>query len=406
MDLRTLPAPLRRLAMRAWLTQVAAARTQTIRPRDAPQVFSGGRDGVRILLVGSGPVAGWGVGSHDLALPGAVARAVAASTGRGAVVDVIPDASAGVRQLDRLLRSTDPSRYDVVVVSVTVSDALRRVSPDRWARAARHVADELRARGPAVAWLGSQPIRSIRPYDNQYGDVAQDFATRLDAEAERLFQHADGIRFVPMPAPPRIRDARHRTPADYLFWGRHIADALVDLLGSHPPRLPHPAPSRPRSAESRAEAIDRLRLADRAPDDRLEALVGTARRTLGSDMALFTVLDATKEWQIASTGSVLTEVPIEHSVCLHTIAAKEGLFVPDARDDPRFAESPLVTGPAHLRFYAGYPVEAPDGTRIGAICVLGRTPRSAAESDTDLDILRELALLAQRELWRWEPSAR
>jgi hypothetical protein len=60
-----------------------------------------------------------------------------------------------------------------------------------------------------------------------------------------------------------------------------------------------------------------------------------------------------------------------------------------------------VTGPAHLRFYAGYPVEAPDGTRIGALCVFGRSPRDPAESESELDVLRELALLAQRELWRF-----
>ena len=406
MHLRSLPAPLRRLAMRFWLVYVASARTRTIRPTDAPQVFAAGRDGLRILLVGSGPVAGWGVGTHDLALPGALARAVAASTGRGVVVDVIADAAVGVRQLPRLLRRTDPSRYDVVVVSVTVTDALRRASPDRWARNASRLVAALRAHGPAIAWLGSQPIRSIRPYDNAFGDIAQDFATRLDGEAGRLCAGAPGVRFVPMPAPPRIRDARHRTPADYLFWARHIADAIVVLLDMDGRRATHPEPADPGVGESRAQAIARLRLGDRGPDDRLDALVGTARRTLGSDMALFTVLDATKEWPIASTGATLSEVPIEDSVCLHTIAANEGLFVGDAREDPRFASNPLVTGPANLRFYAGYPVEAPDGTRIGAICVLGRTPRDVAEAETDLDVLRELALLGQRELWRWQPSPR
>ena len=406
MHLRSLPAPLRRLAMRFWLASVGAARSHTIRPTDAPQVFAGGRDGLRILLAGSGPAAGWGVGSHDLALPGALARAVAATTQRGAVVDVVADASTGVRQLPRLLGTTDPSRYDVVVVSVTVTDALRRASPARWGRSASALVSALRAQGPTVAWLGSQPIRSIRPYDNAFGDLAQEFATRLDTEAERLCADTPGARFVPMPAPPRIRDARHRTPADYLFWARHIADAIVVLLDPDAPRAMHPEPADAEVGASRAQAIARLRLEERGPDNRLDALVGTARRTLGSDMALFTVLDASKEWQLASTGATLSEVPIDESVCLHTIAAKEGLFIADAREDARFASSPLVTGPAHLRFYAGYPVEAPDGTRIGAICVLGRTPRGRAEAETDLDVLRELALLAQRELWRWEPSPR
>ena len=63
-----------------------------------------------------------------------------------------------------------------------------------------------------------------------------------------------------------------------------------------------------------------------------------------------------------------------------------------------------MTGPAGLRYYAGYPVEAPNGTRIGALCVFGRSPRGTDEAESDLDVLRELALLAQRELWRWEPA--
>jgi hypothetical protein len=49
-----------------------------------------------------------------------------------------------------------------------------------------------------------------------------------------------------------------------------------------------------------------------------------------------------------------------------------------------------------MRFYAGYPVEAADGTRIGALCVFDREPRSA--DSIDLTALRDLALAIQREL--------
>lgn len=221
----------------------------------------------------------------------------------------------------------------------------------------------------------------------------------MNLVAERVCRE-EGALFVPLPAPPHAESARHRGPADYLFWARRIADVLVPALveprGSTPPSS--------RTAAERVEAIERLRLAERGRDARLDGLVGTAQRTLGTEIAMFTILDAEKEWAIAAVGTATREFPLEESACQYTIASADGLVVADAELDERFASSPVVTGPAHLRYYAGYPVEAPDGTRIGALCVFGRKPRDAETGELDLDVLRELALLAQRELWRWEPD--
>lgn len=399
MQVDSLPAPLRDLASRLWLWRVASARSRTIRPMDAPQAYASGRDSIRMLVVGSGPAAGWGVGSHDLALPGALARAMAATTGRGVVVDVLAGADIGVRTLKVTLADADLSRYAAIVVSVTMTDALHRADPERWEARMRAVLDHIRSRSQGVVvWLGSQPIRSVRPYDNEYGDIVQRSATELNRRAAAVCAETDLTVFVPLAAPPHNDSARHRTPADYLFWARQIADVIAPDVADVVSTIP-PAP-----AEDRVDAIARLRLHERSPDARLDGIIGTARRTLQSDIALFSVLDDEKQWHLASSGTQLTEFPLEESVCVYTIATDDGMVIPNAEADPRFAENDMVTGPAHLRFYAGYPVEAPDGTRIGAICVFGRTARDPAESETDLDVLRELALLAQRELWRWEPG--
>ncbi len=382
-----------------WRFRAARARAEIARPHDTPQAFAAGRRSLRILLVGSGPAAGWGVASHDLALPGALARALGATTGRGCVVDVLPHPSAGVARLNRLLAKTDLDRYDAVILSAAVTDALRGARPDRWAARTRTLLRRARGdEGRPVVWLGAQPIGSIRPYDTPLSEPVQRHADRLNVEA-RLACADEGAVFValPEPGPPSSR-GRHRSPAQYLFWGRHIADSVAVALESCPSLLrSDPA----HGAERRVDAIERLRLAERSRDPQLDRLVGTARRTLGTEIAMFTVLDAEKEWPLASVGATLREIPIEQSVCLHTIRSSDGVVVPNAEDDGRFAESDLVTGPAHLRFYAGYPVEAPDGTRIGALCVFGRSPRDPVESESDLDVLRELALLAQRELWRF-----
>jgi GAF domain-containing protein len=390
-----------RFAARLRLLRVRGVRQGLARPRDSPQAFVAGRSSVRVLLAGSGPVAGWGVGSHDLALPGAVARAIAATTGRGVVVDVIASPSAGVGTLAELLRRADVGRYDVVILSAAIADTVRMAEPARWGVRVTALLKSVRARGaPIVAWLGAQPIRSLPPFDEQLRALVQKHAERLNRTALDACDEAGAV-FIPMPASPKAEGGRHRGPADYLFWARRIADALAPALIGHEIEEGH----RPSEPQDRVAAIERLRLAERKRDGRLTGLVGTAQRTLGTEIAMLTVLDDRAEWPLAAVGASLTEIPIEQSACLHTLQSADGMVVPDAEHDARFASSDLVTGPAHLRFYAGYPVEAPDGTRIGAMCVFGRAPRRPAESEADLDVLRELALLAQRELWRWEPAA-
>jgi len=55
-----------------------------------------------------------------------------------------------------------------------------------------------------------------------------------------------------------------------------------------------------------------------------------------------------------------------------------------------------VLGDPHIRFYAGQPLEAPGGHRVGTLSILDRTPRQLTEADRGL--LRNLALCVQKEL--------
>ena len=67
---------------------------------------------------------------------------------------------------------------------------------------------------------------------------------------------------------------------------------------------------------------------------------------------------------------------------------------------------PLVPGEPHIRFYAGAPLQMPDGHNIGTLCLIDRQPRSL--DAIDLAILGSLRDLAVEELVRYageEPAA-
>jgi len=70
--------------------------------------------------------------------------------------------------------------------------------------------------------------------------------------------------------------------------------------------------------------------------------------------------------------------------------------VPDALEDPRFADNPVVAGPIRVRFYAGVPLALADGTRVGTLCVADHRPRLL--DDRQLEALRRLADLVAAEL--------
>ena len=72
------------------------------------------------------------------------------------------------------------------------------------------------------------------------------------------------------------------------------------------------------------------------------------------------------------------------------------MVVPNALLDERFHDNPYVTGGPQIRFYAGQPVAAPDGHRVGTLCIIDSAPRHPTAEE--LAPLRDLAALVEKEL--------
>lgn len=62
----------------------------------------------------------------------------------------------------------------------------------------------------------------------------------------------------------------------------------------------------------------------------------------------------------------------------------------------RFRDNPLVTGPPHIRFYAGAPLVTSEGYRLGSLCVIDREPRSFDAESANL--LCNFAEMVVREI--------
>jgi len=398
-----------------------AAREQSIthipRPEDSPQATVAGPDKLSVLVFGSGPAFGWGVRSHDLALPGSLARALAARTGRGVQVDLRAERTMTVSTAARLLGGLALARYDAIVIVFSIKDALELTPVRRWRHQLGALIDQLErdsAPGTPVIIGGIQAVRSIPAYDSGLGEIANTHAQRLNRETEALVQARERFFFEPLVIPAGRRSARHRESGDYVYWARALATVLAAETAPRsawPPASPlvhsssestPPAPGNKIDEELRQHAVDLLQLPDRAGDERIQHLVDVARRALQADAAIFGVLDHDRHLHLAESGTRLEEVPRGSSFCDYTIQRQGGFTVLDASQDPLFAQNPWVVGAPHVRFYSGFPVEAPNGQRVGALCVLDSQPRNADQ--VNIELIEELALLIQRELWRYLPG--
>jgi len=155
-------------------------------------------------------------------------------------------------------------------------------------------------------------------------------------------------------------------------------------------------PAIPVDEASRLDALRSLNILDTAAEERFDRLTRLAKRAFGVPIALVSLVDANRQWFKSCQGLSVSETPRHISFCGHAILRDEVLVVPDALLDERFHDNPLVVGEPKIRFYAGCPLAAPNGSRLGTLCLVDRQPRALDAGD--LEVLRDLAGMAEREV--------
>lgn len=157
------------------------------------------------------------------------------------------------------------------------------------------------------------------------------------------------------------------------------------------------------SAQLKSNEAKRLKILwqydvlDTVPEAVFDDLTELAARICEAPIALISLVDEDRQWFKAKVGVTLTETSRDISFCAHAIKQQDLFIIPDATQDLRFANNPLVISDPKIRFYAGAPLITPDGHALGTLCVLDKVPRELREEQK-----RALRVLARHVMGQLE----
>ncbi|MEO7722370.1 MAG: SGNH/GDSL hydrolase family protein [Pseudolysinimonas sp.] len=219
-----------RSLVRGWLTHSQHSWRRLPVAHDSPHVHAPGANPDRILLTGDGASAGVGVLTHELGLPGYLARRVSALTGRATDVDILVSTDMTVRKCAAALVDCRLNRYDVIILSLGVNESLNFDSVDRWRIELIGILDFIKRESTAStkSIVLSIPYCSSRSeFPRLLARLVDRRARRMNDMAEAIIDRMDRVHFVEFaPGDELESDGAHA----YDQWARGIAPTVSKLL--------------------------------------------------------------------------------------------------------------------------------------------------------------------------------
>ena len=160
------------------------------------------------------------------------------------------------------------------------------------------------------------------------------------------------------------------------------------------------APTLQKDDASRVATLQKYAILDTDPEQTFDDLTLLASFICKTPIALISLVDEKRQWFKSRVGITETETSRDIAFCSSAIQQSDLFIVPDALEDDRFRDNPLVVSQPHIRFYAGAPLINEDGYALGTLCVVDRSPRKLEPEQQDALKALSRLVLAQLEFRR------
>jgi len=155
----------------------------------------------------------------------------------------------------------------------------------------------------------------------------------------------------------------------------------------------------PDNETTRLEKLHQLKVLDTLPEETYDDVAYLASEIAQTPIALISLVDEKRQWFKSRIGLDAQETSRDYAFCSHAILTPDELFVvPNAAEDDRFSDNPLVTGGPRIAFYAGAPLVCSDGHALGTLCVIDRSPRRLKPQQQKALTVLSRQVVAQLEL--------
>ena len=383
--------------MKLWYTKSMGDGLYQPIPQDKAQYRSDYAAAWNTLLVGNGPTHGWGVTTHGLSLTGQLGVALSRASGQPVDVDYVGDECMNAATTLDWLAETHFADYDMIVLVLSMNDALRLSDPNKWATDIFELLVKIRSErepGTPLLIIGMQPVASVHGYANFLGSFAQKHADKLNAIMQVMAEQG-GDTFMKLPAAQHEPDRPFGSPATYAAWANDISDVGAALLPKGEPVV-----RERRSKQWQWDGTEKTMGwdgVDRA--EPLRKLVEEARAEFKIPIAYVSVMDESVQLMATTHGPLSTSVPRHLTYCDETAKQDETLIIPNGRKDARFKDNPYLDL-TQMPFYVGKSLKDREGEVIGTFCLMAPFPR--AKESVNTERFDEYARKAQDALWAIE----
>lgn len=140
----------------------------------------------------------------------------------------------------------------------------------------------------------------------------------------------------------------------------------------------------PNNESARLSALKGLEILDTPEEEMFDEITKLASMICNAPISLVSLIDETRQWFKSHHGLTARETPRSIAFCSHAILGDEVFVVPNAKEDDRFKNNPLVDEAPNVIFYAGIPLALDDQIKLGTLCVIDNKPRELNENQIQM----------------------